>query len=301
MVCRLRKLVVGIPALDEGDYIHNVVRGALLHTNQVMVVDDGSEDFTKQIAENAGATVLRHPKTKGYGGALQTIFRQALNIMNPNDILITMDGDGQHNPEDIPKVMYPVQELGADISIGSRFLKGAKTNLEKGRKFGIDAINLTLAKFAQVKVTDSQSGFRAYSHKAVLALSPTVLGMGVSVELLQQAAKTDLIISEVPITILYREGIDRSGISLIHGSSVLGSIIQFTVENGAKWFLLLSFAFFGVAALCTLYALNFFRLTQYLIPNYVVAAIGFTMMGQLFFFTSISLYLQLRLRELMGS
>lgn len=103
-------VVVGIPAYNEEKTIAQVVIGAQKHSHIVIVCDDGSSDLTAEIAERLGAVVIRHEKNRGYGGALQSIFKRAKELKA--DILVTIDSDGQHDPCEIPKIINPI-ELGA--------------------------------------------------------------------------------------------------------------------------------------------------------------------------------------------
>ena len=132
-------VVVCIPAYNEAMNIGNVVRAAKAHANEVIVCDDGSSDFTDEKAVEAGATVIRHPVNRGYGGAIKTLFNAAKE--SGADIMITLDSDGQHNPQQIPAVIDPIIKEGYDVVIGSRFLNAAdRTKVPSYRSFGIKAI-----------------------------------------------------------------------------------------------------------------------------------------------------------------
>lgn len=93
-----------------------------LYAGRVIVVDDGSSDHTAEVAQMAGAEVLRHPQNKGKGAALKTGFE----ALNGADVIVTIDIDGQHNPEDIPKLVDPILRGEADMVNGSRYLSGNK-------------------------------------------------------------------------------------------------------------------------------------------------------------------------------
>src|SRR4030042_6886904 len=124
-----------IPAFNEERTIGRVVRDAMKHVSEVVVVDDGSADATSQTAIGAGATVLRHSKNKGYGSALATGFQHFRN--NGANILVVLDGDGQHDPAEIPILIQPILEGLADIVTGSRFMNsGSGNDMPLYRQFG---------------------------------------------------------------------------------------------------------------------------------------------------------------------
>jgi glycosyltransferase involved in cell wall biosynthesis len=108
------KISVVIPAYNEAERIAPVVRGARQHANEVIVVDDGSQDDTARVAKAAGARAIRQ-QNAGYIAAIKRGFREALG-----DIVVTMDGDGEHHPEDIPRLVKPILAGEADLVLGAR-------------------------------------------------------------------------------------------------------------------------------------------------------------------------------------
>jgi len=155
---KLRTCVV-IPALNEEATIMDVVKRALFFVDEVIVVDDGSVDRTAELAEKAGAYVIRHPRSTGQWSALRTGFREALR--RQSDVVITMDADGQHDPADIPHLLEPIRAGQADLVIGSR-LKGHPVAMIPYRYAGIKFFSKLLSVFMRVSLTDVTSGFRAY-------------------------------------------------------------------------------------------------------------------------------------------
>jgi glycosyltransferase involved in cell wall biosynthesis len=129
-------VVVGIPAFNEEKTIAKVVLKAQKYADKVLVCDDGSTDMTGEIAERLGADVVRHEKRLGYGAALRSLFRRARELNA--DVFVTLDGDGQHEPREIPGVVKAVVEDGVDVAIGSRFVD---ESLARGmpwyRRFGV--------------------------------------------------------------------------------------------------------------------------------------------------------------------
>ncbi len=217
-------IVVGIPAFNEEKTIARVVLGSLKFTNNVIVVDDGSNDLTGEIARKLGAKVIHHQNNLGKGEALRALFRTARK-MNA-DILVTLDADGQHLPSEIPVVLAPVIEQGIDISIGSRIL-GSSYNMPKYRKFGSSIINSLVKSISDLPIKDTESGFRAYSKRVLSNLLPSEMGMGTDSTFLAQANESGFSIIEVPIKIVYDKDVKTSKHNpLYHALDVLASIFK---------------------------------------------------------------------------
>ena len=170
-------------------------------TDKIIVCNDGSSDLTSKIAEELGAIVINHERNLGYGAAIRSIFLKAKN--SDCDILVTFDADGQHRVEDIDKVIKPISNGESDIVIGSRFLDESRKEVPNYRKVGIKVITKLTNATIKKQLTDSQSGFRAYSKKVLNELDLSELGMGISTEILIKASSKNFKILEVPIKILY--------------------------------------------------------------------------------------------------
>lgn len=194
------KVVAAFPCLNTQPFISNLVFRAKKYVNQVVVINDGSHDGTAEAARAAGALVINHSENRGYGEAVKSCFKAARE--NAADVLVVLDGDGQHNPDEIPRVLEPVLRKKVDIVIGSRFLS-EKNNIPRYRKFGITIINFLYNFGSGTKVSDAQSGFRAYSKKAIDGLSVREKGMAVSIEILAKARRKGLDITEVAISCSY--------------------------------------------------------------------------------------------------
>ena len=221
------KIVVGIPAYNEEQYISEVVRKARRFTDEVIVVDDGSTDNTSQVAEVAGAVVIRHSVNKGYGETLKTCFE--VTKANIPDILVILDGDGQHDPDDIPRLLAPILSGEADVIIGSRFL-GKVNNIPQYRKLGIGIITFLYNFASKVKVSDAQSGFRAYGKEVMNAFTVTEIGMGASVEAIVKIREKGFNITEVPISCIYHSG-SHSTNPVTHGLSVALTVVKLRLRN----------------------------------------------------------------------
>lgn len=220
------KVVAVIPCLNEEQFIGDVVAKALKHVDKVFVIDDGSTDRTADVARHAGAEVISHTRSLGAGAATRTGFEAAVKY--GADIVVTLDGDGQHDPCEIPTVIRPVLEGKADVTIGSRFLREAKVS--RYRKFGVDVITWLYNIGHKIKISDAQSGFRAYNRKTLGHIAITYPGFGFSIETLVQARKHGLIIIEVPITCIYHDS-GSTEHPVTHGLSVAFSVLKIRVKE----------------------------------------------------------------------
>jgi glycosyltransferase involved in cell wall biosynthesis len=293
-------VVVGIPAYNEEKTIARVVLEAQKFSDMVIVCDDGSHDLTGEIARRLGADVIRHEGNMGYGAALKSLFKRALKV--GTDILVTLDADGQHNPAEIPSIVKPLVEDVAEIAIGSRFVDvRGNAEMPSYRRFGARLITKMVNGSSKNGISDSQSGFRAYSKEALKRLSDgKENGMGASVELLLEASKHGLRICEVASTCRYRNGkVDTSTEHPVaHGMGVVMSIVRFVVEKRpllvlgvpAILFLLAGVAF-GV------WMLQIYALEHQIVTNVALASLSFVIIGFFMLSTAITLYAISRLSK----
>jgi len=216
-----------IPAFNEAPTIGQVVAQTRKFVDNVFVIDDGSNDQTPLIAKAAGATVVRHDKNKGYGAALKTIFRTAR--IKGADVIVVIDGDGQHSPDEIPRVLEPILSGDADVVIGSRFAHGNRNSIPSIRKVGLAVLNVA-TRMLGPRILDSQSGFRAYSRNAVDVIDPYIDGMAAGSEILVQANRSHLKIVEVPTTCKY-ESEDSFQKQFLHGFDVLLSLVRLYLQS----------------------------------------------------------------------
>ena len=186
MTANDRKILVCIPAFNESNCVAEIIRRARKHATEVLVCDDGSEDDTSRKAEEAGAGVIRHAKNRGYGAVIKTLF-EAARDRDP-DVMVTLDSDGQHDPDMIPDVIKPILDDGFDLVIGSRFLtNNDREHVPPFRRLGIKIITSMVRGISYEDITDAQSGFRAYSREALSKIELFEKGMSVSTEILIKA------------------------------------------------------------------------------------------------------------------
>ena len=217
---RSRRVIAGMPVFNEEETIGTVVLRALEHVDEVVCIDDGSSDASARIAEACGATVIRHRVNRGYGGALKTLFRYARN--QEVDALVILDSDGQHDPSDIPTLLEPVFSGEADFTIGSRFVEGGGgSDMPAYRRLGIKVITATSNLSNDLGVRDTQSGYRAFSRKAMDLLRFDAEGMELSLEMLEDAQEKHLTVREVPTIIRYDVPKGSNYTAVSHGFTVL--------------------------------------------------------------------------------
>lgn len=224
-------IVALIPAFDEDRFIASVVLKARRFVDQVVVVDDGSHDDTALLAEQAGATVIRQPHNQGKAAALNVGFEAARKLKA--HVVVLLDGDGQHDPNDIPALIAPIAEGQADIVVGSRFL-GVASNTPQWRVMGQHALNLATNVASGISLTDSQNGFRALSGRALEHLIFRTRGFSVESEMQFLIAEHDLTVHEVPVVVNYDEKPKRNPVT--HGLQVLNGILRMIGQNRPLFF-----------------------------------------------------------------
>ena len=282
------KIIVGIPAFNEEKNIASIITKLNKIADSVVVCDDGSTDLTSDIAKKMGAIMINHEKNLGYGGAIRSIFLKAKEI--DGDILVTFDADGQHSIEDIKNVIEPIINQKADLVIGSRFLDENEKEVPQYRKVGIKVITKITNASINEQLTDSQSGFRAYSKKVVNELNPTELGMGISTEILIKASSKNFKILEVPIKILY-SGDTSTHNPVTHGSSVIFSTIKYTsIEHPLKFYGIPSMIFFIIGISFTYLATQYYAEIGRLNTNLTIVAASTVLIAVVLLISGILLY-----------
>jgi len=213
-------VVAVIPCFNEERFIGSVVLKVKKHVDKVLVVDDGCTDGSAEVAMAAGALVVRHDCNRGLGAALRTAFQKAKEL--GADVVVRLDGDGQHNPDEIPTLVAPILRGEADVVIGSRFLTG-KERAPLYRRIGQRLLTVTTNLGSGTRVTDSQSGFRAFSAEAVEKIAITEDGFSAESEMQFAIGRGGLRLTEVPIAAIYTDKAKRNPVG--HGLSVLSRVL----------------------------------------------------------------------------
>lgn len=278
------KIIVAMPAYNEEKYIGSIILQAQQHAGEVIVVDDGSTDNTVRVSQLAGATVIKHLDNKGYGATIQDILTQAKK--RKPAVLVILDADSQHDPEEIPVLVEAVFQ-GSDLVIGSR--KIPRGNIPAYRKIGQKVLSYLSRSLSGKKLSDTESGFRAYSSRALDVLEPKEKGMAVSAEIISEATKKDLKITEVPVSIIYTG--DGSTLNpLIHGLGVFYRILVMISERKP----LLFFGTCGSISIVLgvtagIMVVQTLQTNQYLSTGTALLAMLFITVGMLSIFTGVIL------------
>lgn len=282
------KTIVGLPAFNEEKNIASVLLQLKKISTEIIVCNDGSSDMTAEIAKELGALVINHPKNLGYGASIRSIFQKANEL--DADILVTFDADGQHNVKDIAKVIEPVMKDESDLVIGSRFLDSDQSKIPAYRKIGIKALTGLANTSLENKITDSQSGFRAYNKRVLAEIIPSDYGMGVSNEILIKASKKGFRISEVPIVISY-EGDTSTHNPVSHGASVILSTMKFiSIEHPLKFYGIPGAVFLSVGLFFIVWTLQVFGESRQIVTNISLIGVGTTIFGTILVMTAIMLF-----------
>jgi len=283
---RSRPIVAVIPAYNEERYIGSVVLKTRKQVDTVIVVDDGSTDLTAEIAEAAGAVVVRHEVKQGKGTALSTGFRR-IRELDPAAVVM-LDGDGQHLTEEVPQLLAPILRGEADLVIGSRYLQKG-SGVPRHRIWGHRAFNLLTRAASGVGASDSQSGFRAFSPRAIECLRFSSDGFSVESEMQFLAKEHNLRLVEAIITANYVEKSKRPVVS--HGLMVLNGVLRMVGQYRPL-------LFFGVPGLVVLLAgigwggwvVIIYQRTTQLAMGYALISVLLTTLGSLSLFAGVILH-----------
>ncbi|HTY52984.1 MAG TPA: glycosyltransferase family 2 protein [Methanomicrobiales archaeon] len=256
-----KKVLLAIPCFNETLTIGSVILRAQHWVNEILVVNDGSTDDTVAVAQRAGAKVLSHPKNMGYGAALRSCFDYARQ--HDFDSLIILDGDGQHDPGDIPDFIEALNRGDADIVIGSRFLDG-QSDIPFYRRIGMKVLDQVTSIASSRDISDSQCGYRAYGRKAIESIRIENMDMGAGSEILSQIRANNLRVREIPIQVRYDVPSASSQNPVAHGLEVLGNLATMIGYERP----MLTFIFSGViaVALGLVFGLSAFSISGSALP-----------------------------------
>ena len=282
------KIAAGIPAFNEEKNVGSMIVELLRLVDIVIVCDDGSNDNTGMIAKKMGAIVVNHERNLGYGAGIKSLFLKAREL--GVDVLVTLDADGQHRPEDVLTVLEPIKKHETDIVIGSRFLDQNQQQIPSYRKAGIKIITKLANTTLDKTITDSQSGFRAYNSNVLSEIIPLEHGMGVSNEILIKANKKGFTISEVPIVVSY-QGDTSTHNPVSHGASVIFSTLKvISIENPLKLYGIPGSIFLAIGLFFTILTIQDFTETQQILLSTAIIGTGTIIFGTILLMTAIILY-----------
>jgi glycosyltransferase involved in cell wall biosynthesis len=278
-----------IPCYNEENRIASVIIGCQEFASKIYVCDDGSSDLTAQIARKMGATVIQHKQNLGYGAALRTLFDAASD--SNLRIVVTFDGDGQHDPKYIEQLTKPILNGESDIVIGSRFSeKENEQNVPGYRKAGIKVITAATNLANSLNVKDSQSGLRAYDVRFLRKIMPSEMDMSASTEILMKASSERLRIKEIPVRIKYNEDSSTHN-PLIHGGSLLlGVFKQYSLKHPLLFYGSIGVGSLFVSLVFWILLIASYSSTKLIETNFAILSIGLTIIGFMFATTSIILW-----------
>jgi glycosyltransferase involved in cell wall biosynthesis len=213
---------VVVTAFNEASVIADVITGLRAAGYHTVVVDDASSDNTPQLAEAAGALVLRHPINLGQGAALQTGITYALR--HGAEFVVTFDGDGQHRPQDIPALIDALTTRQTDFALGSRFL-GQALNLPSSRRLLLQLATWFTRLTTGLRLTDVHNGLRAMTRRGASAIQLRQNRMAHASEILAQIARSGLRYVEVPVTIIYTDYSLQKGQRMSNSVSILVDLL----------------------------------------------------------------------------
>ena len=282
------KILACIPAFNEENIIGDVVKKTLSYVDKVIVCDDGSFDNTFNEAKISGAEVIHHSKNLGKGAALKSLFNYARN--SNFDVIVTIDGDGQFLPEEITKLVKSIVEKKSDIVIGYRF--DDKTEMPSYRKIGNKILDKITSLASDLPFRDTQSGFRAYSKKAIDLITFQTNGFGADSEILINISKKGLRISEQKVTVLYETGRKTSTKNpLSHSGEVITSIIELVaIRHPLKYLGTLGIIFLIIGIIFSVIIISTFNDTRYFSIPFTLLSMGSLLIGLMLLLMSVLLF-----------
>lgn len=276
-----------IPAYDNGAAIGGVVAEAARHVDAVLVCDDGSSDQTAARAEERGATVLRHGKNRGKGAALRTLFEKARQM--GADRACTIDGDGQFDPSEIPRLLGAQENSGADVVVGYRF--DDRTEMPRYRRLGNRFFDKMTNMAVDVSVRDTQSGFRVYSKRALEQVTFKSDGFAADSEIIIDAARRGLSMSEQKITVTYGGGAIHSQNPVSHGYGIFSTLLEHVViRHPLKLLGIPGLVLFVLGIGYSAVVISIFNDIGYFSVPSTLVALGALVCGLILLFMSVVLY-----------
>jgi len=277
-----------IPAFNEEKAIGEVIKKALMYVDEVAVCDDGSTDNTSDIAKRVGAYVIKHDKNFGKGQAIRSLFEYAKK--RGADVIVTIDGDGQFKPEEIPKLLSPIIERNYDIVIGYRFDNDSE--MPAYRKVGNKILDKITNLASELPFRDTQSGFRAYSKKAIEVIDFKTKGFSVDGEILIDASNKKLKIAETKVSVLYNlENKTSTKNPISHSIEVTSSLIELlAIKHPLTYLGIPGIILIGIGIIYAIIVLSIFNDTRYFSVPSTLVSFGSLFIGVMLLLMSVVLF-----------
>jgi glycosyltransferase involved in cell wall biosynthesis len=280
-----QRVLVAIPAYNEDRFIGSLVLKLRARDLDVVVVDDGSSDDTAAVAEAAGASVARHTINRGKAAAVETAFDHARRANA--DVLVLIDGDSQHDPAEVDVLVEPILSGEAEMVVGSRFA-GVRSTIPRWRVAGQRALRIATNLGSGLHLSDTESGYRAFSRRALDEMRFNIQGFGIEPATQFEAKSRGWRVVEVPISVHYELPMKRNPV--FHGMRQIDAILRLIAEHRPL-------LFFGVPGLLLLLAglalgltvVRIYDATQQLAVGYALITVLLVIVGILSMFVGIML------------
>lgn len=282
------KVIACVPVYNEANGIQNLIKEIKKFVDIVVVCDDGSTDNTYDKLLLTDVKILRHTKNLGKGAALRTLFDYVKEL--DAGVIVTIDGDGQFLPHEIPKLVKPIIENKSDIVIGYRFDDSDEMPLYRkmGNKFLDKVTNIA----SDLPFRDTQSGFRSYSRNAIEKIQFKTNGFGADSEILISASKNKLRISEEKVTVLYNTGNKTSTKNPVsHTGEVITSLIELVaLKKPLSYLGIPGIIFLIIGIFFSSYVVSTFNETRYFSIPFTLLSLGTFLIGLMLILMSIVLF-----------
>lgn len=277
-----------VPAYNQEREVFSLVKEISNYVDKVIVCDDGSSDKTGDRAREAGAFVITHKKNMGKGAAMKSLFEYAKKT--DFDVLVTIDGDGQFLPSEISRLVKPVEEQNYDVVIGNRF--NGVSDMPGYRKFGNKMLDKMTKAASDLPFKDTQSGFRAYSKKAISEIKFLSDGFAADSEILVSASKKGLNITEKNVTVLYNTGGKTSTKDPItHTTGIVTALIELiAIKHPLSYLGIPGLVLMLVGLIYSGVVISIFNETRYFSVPSTLVSLGTFVVGILMMLTAILLF-----------
>ncbi len=286
---RKKSIVICIPAYNEEKTIAKIIIDSKKFSDKIIVVDDGSTDYTPKIVKELGAILIQHKENLGKGQALTTGFKRAM-IFSP-DVVVTLDGDGQHDPLIIPSLVEPILKGEVDVVIGAR---SKYTKMPMYRKKGLTIINSLNKKAGKLKINDTQSGFRAYSKDSILSIIREKFdSYSADFEIIEAISNNGFEIKEIEVNIKY-DGLENTSKKnfLTHGGELMLSSLFMIVSRRPILYLTLPGTILLIMGLISGFqTISYFNNDRYFSIPLSILSGSLLILGSMFIFSSMFIFI----------